>query len=173
MKTVMRHVDRLNASRWQVSMAVTGGGTLAISDFLCQPGGSATILEAIVPYDQCALESFLGRTVRSACSGDTARAMAESALTRAKRLVRHSEHVAGIGCTASLVSSIAKRGQHRVHVACCTSQNSVVRSLILNKGRRSRAEEERVAADLVHQSLGALVGIEPEIKLLPGESIQY
>jgi nicotinic acid mononucleotide adenylyltransferase len=55
----------------------------------------------------------------------------------------------GIGATASLATTRPKRGPHRVHVAWQSADNTVSYSCELAKGRRTRAEEEAVAARLV------------------------
>ena len=165
-------VSSLNESPWQIALALTGGGSLAISDFLRQPGGSATILEATVPYARRALTDFLGQDREAACSVGTARAMAERAYERATRIARGKENVAGVGCTASLVTAVPKHGPHRIHVALRTDNELNVRTLVLNKGERTRDQEERIAADLILQSLAALTDREIVVALLPGESIE-
>ena len=57
-------------------LAITGGGTGAIAELLRVPGGSALLLEAVVPYDARALADFLGRAPDQASSPETAVAMA-------------------------------------------------------------------------------------------------
>ena len=58
-------------------------------------------------------------------------------------------HLIGIGCTASLVTDRSKKGEYRVHVAAQTLRRTVVFSIQLVKGARSRQEEERLVADLI------------------------
>ncbi|MDR2761547.1 MAG: hypothetical protein LBB88_02980 [Planctomycetaceae bacterium] len=55
----------------------------------------------------------------------------------------------GVGCTASLVTNREKAGEHRVHVAVQTLRGTLAFSLKLNKGERTRLEEDRLAADLI------------------------
>ena len=64
-------------------IAVTGGGSGAISSLLEVPGASASVLEAIVPYAATALADWLGGTPDHYCSERTARAMAMAAFERA------------------------------------------------------------------------------------------
>ena len=59
------------------------------------------------------------------------------------------KHVMGIGCTASLVTNRQKEGEHRIHVAVQTLQQTVQFSLLLQKDSRTRLEEERLVADLI------------------------
>ena len=59
------------------------------------------------------------------------------------------QHVIGVGCTASLVTDRQKLGEHRVHVAIQTLQQTIQFSLRLQKDSRNRWEEERLVADLI------------------------
>lgn len=131
-------------------MAVTGGGSGAISELLRVPGASRTLFEAVVPYSASALRDWLGAKPEQACSARTARAMAMTAFTAARRLAEgNAERVAGIGCTASLASDRPKRGPHRVHVAWQSTATTATASLELTKGLRSRPAEEEIAAWMV------------------------
>ena len=64
-------------------LAITGGGSGAIADLLEVPGGSRTVLEAVVPYSAAALVEFLRGKPEQFCSARTARAMAMAAFQRA------------------------------------------------------------------------------------------
>jgi len=59
------------------------------------------------------------------------------------------QHVIGIGCTASLATDRQKMGEHRVHIAVQTLQQTIQFSLQLQKDTRTRWEEERLVADLI------------------------
>ncbi|MGL6193737.1 MAG: hypothetical protein ACRC2T_02805, partial [Thermoguttaceae bacterium] len=80
----------------------------------------------------------------------------------------------GIGCTASLASDRPKRGEHRFHIAVQTYNRTSTLSLTLNKGARTRQEEERLVADFILKALADASGldIEFEIPLLDGEVVQ-
>ena len=54
-------IDAIHRSGRRAVIAVTGGGSLAISDLLTVPGASAFVLEATVPYLPSALTAWLGR----------------------------------------------------------------------------------------------------------------
>lgn len=77
---------QLHASPTRLVIAVTGGGSRAISELLEVPGASATVLEAVVPYASGALARFLGGRPEQFCSDQTARAMAMAAWQRARTL---------------------------------------------------------------------------------------
>lgn len=159
-------------------LCVTGGGSLAISDLLTVPGASHSILEARVPYAWPALVDWLGAPPAHACSQHTARSMAMVSFWRAVRLgqevgfqddsaaagsapteghMASTEHggeppwerVWGVGCTASLATDRPKKGAHRFHIAWQTDSCTEAFSVVLNKGARSRSQEERLVADAV------------------------
>ncbi len=100
-------------------LAITGGGSRAIAELLEVPGGSRTLLEAVVPYSSKALEDWLGSAPEQFCSSRTARAMAMAAYSRGRELLARESAAAqesrptlvGVGCTASLVSDRPKRGR--------------------------------------------------------------
>ena len=132
-------------------VAVTGGGSLAISDLLTEPGASRSVLEAIVPYGEAALCDFLSHKPEQFCSETTARRMAMAAFVRA---MRHSPRTSrseliGVGCCCSLASDRPKRGEHRAHWAVQSDSQTLAASVVFEKGARTRLEEERLVADLL------------------------
>src|SRR5437870_9427160 len=110
-------VERVHAFGRRVVLAVTGGGSGVIAELLRVPGGSRTLVEAIVPYGPDALIDFLGREPEQACSTETAIALARRALARASRRSGPGARLVGVGVTASLVTDRPKRGEHRCHIA--------------------------------------------------------
>ena len=44
----------------QAVLALTGGGSRAIAELLEVPGGSRTLLEALVPYSEASIANLLG-----------------------------------------------------------------------------------------------------------------
>lgn len=176
--SLQRLVKRIHAHPLQLVLAVTGGGSAALSELLTVPGASRTVLEAAVPYSQAALAAWLGAAPEHACSNRTARAMAMAAFERAQRWAQASSEplpaLAGVACTASLASDRPKRGAHRIHVACQTLEATTTFDLALEKGARDRAAEERLAAALVLSAIGATCGFEDAalpLPLQPTESV--
>jgi hypothetical protein len=160
-------VERIHATPLRAVIAVTGGGVSGIAELLAVPGGSKTLLEAIVPYSEPSLVDWLGRKPDQFCSEETALAMAACAYRRALRLVgcQHEsavspdpltscqepsppegreELIIGLGCTASLATSRPKRGPHRVFIATHSTSVTTCDTLVLDKGVRTRAKEETV-----------------------------
>lgn len=166
-------VRQIHESPLQIVLVATGGGTLAVSDLLTIPGGSGTLIEAIVPYSADSLAAFLNFAPVQHCSAATARQMASRAFEHAVQ--RHPDGpTAGIACTASLVADRAKRGDHRLHVAIQSIGLTAVASLKLLKGERDRAAEERIAADVILNQLAEACGVAGRlaIDLLPDEKIE-
>ena len=112
-------------------LAVTGGGTRLLSTLLAVPGGSATVLEAHVPYAADALRDFLGATPSQACSAETTRALAMRCFLRARELGGDF----GFAITASLATDRPKRGAHRAHWAF--QDAAIARSWTCSGGREA------------------------------------
>jgi len=166
-------ISALHCAGSRCVLAVTGGGTRAAAWLLSVPGGSRSLLEVVVPYDERSLEEFLGHRPPSFCSAETARLMARRARERARWLAP-GQAVAGIACTASLRSDRPKHGDHRFHIAIQTIQHISTYSLTLAKEARSREEEEHVL-DLVFLNAAAEslnLAQRVDVPLLPGEAIQ-
>jgi hypothetical protein len=150
-------ISAVQASGRKAALAITGGGSGAIGELLRVPGGSRLLIEAQVPYDAAALETFLGFAPAQASSADTAIAMARTARARAAALAppntEASNDLVGLGATAALVSDRPRRGEHRFHLAFANSTGTAPGIAhctgVLAKGRRDRAAEE----DLVSRAI--------------------
>jgi nicotinic acid mononucleotide adenylyltransferase len=164
-------IQRLHEATWRYVLAMTGGGTRALAWLLSVPGGSRTILEAIVPYDAAALTDFLRQEPEQFCSTATSEAMACRAYERAGWLAP-AQPVAGVACTASLATDRPKQGDHRIHVTVCTSERIATWSLTLSKGARDRDGEEEVVARVLLNALAEAFGLPDRVDmgLLPGEA---
>lgn len=166
-------IRAFHASGKQTVLAITGGGSGAISRLLAVPGGSRSVLEAVVPYASASLTDWLGREPDAWCSADTALMMAAVAWQRAARLANDTPSVIGVGCTAALVSDQPKRGTHRCWVATQTAYETRLVHLTLSKGARTRAQEEDLVADITLGALFDAAGLPPQaLTLLPGEAIE-
>lgn len=154
-------IERIHASGKQLVLALTGGGSGAISALLEVSGASASVLEATVPYAETALERWLGGPPDQACSERTARAMAMAAFERARTLTDADPRLLrGIGATASLATNRPKRGPHRIHVAWQSADTTAALSLELPKGERTRGEEEPIATALILEAVAEACGID-------------
>lgn len=175
MQNLFGLISSIHQSGHACVLAITGGGSSAIGELLRVPGGSASVLEAVVPYAQRALHQWLHGKPDQACAPRTARAMAMAAWMRARELAEEHfaiERLIGIGCTANLASDRPKRGPHRVHIAAQSLAATHTVSLELSKGARSRSEEESLVATMMLDVLAQASGSSEQAKLelLPGEA---
>ncbi|MFZ5830095.1 MAG: hypothetical protein ACOY3P_08405 [Planctomycetota bacterium] len=151
-------VQKLHSLPARLAIAVTGGGSRAISDLLEVSGASRTLLEAVVPYADKALFQYLGGRPDQSCSAATSRAMAVVAFGRGRQLAPPDIPSAGVACTAALATDRPKRGEHRAFVSVQTLERTLTWSLELTKDKRSRAEEERVVGRLVLNAMSEACG---------------
>lgn len=174
-ESVEKLVAEIHESPKKVVLALSGGGSLAIGRLLEVPGATRTVLEAIAPYSTRAMIDWLGGRPDQSCSARTARAMAVAAFHRARRLDPGESLLAGVGCTASLVSDRPKRGPHRAHVALQTASLTATWSVELEKGHRSRAEEEELVSRMVLNTVATACDVERqmELDLVEGERIDH
>jgi hypothetical protein len=157
-------ISALHGSGCKAALAITGGGSGAIGELLRVPGGSRLLIEAQVPYDALALQTFLGFAPAQACSSDTTIAMARAARARAVRLVPGTgvgvgTDLVGLGATAALVSDRPRRGEHRFHIAFANPAGIAHCTCVLAKGRRDRAAEEDLVARAIVLWLARACGV--------------
>jgi hypothetical protein len=166
-------IEQIHDSPRRIALVATGGGSRAIADLLEVPGGTRTLLEAIVPYSAPAMTAWLGSQPDESCSAATARAMAMVAFLRARQYDEPGATPAVVACTASLATDRPKRGPHRVHAALQTAALTAAWSLPLHKDRRTRAEEERLVGRLLLNVVAEACGVSQRLKLdlLEGEQV--
>jgi hypothetical protein len=164
-------IRQIHAAPTQVILVVAGGGARALSEMLEVPGASRTLLEAVVPYSEPAMAAFLGGRPDRFCAEPTARVLAMAAFMRARRFVGPAAPVAGVACTASLITDRPKRGAHRAHIAAQTADATMSWSVEMCKGCRDRQDEEQVVSVLVLTAIARACGLkdELEVELLAGE----
>lgn len=156
-------VDKLHKAAPQCVIAVSGGGTEGLAELLRHGDGSRTLLEAVVPYNQLALDRFIGSHPDKYCSDVTARQMAMAAYLRARELAPDDE-VFGVGMTCSL----RKKGQeregreHLVYVAVQTPKMTRVEGYSL-LDNHTREGEEIYAGVLLLNAVAEGCGIEHRI----------
>ena len=170
---VRQLITQIHAAPTRLVLAASGGGSGAISAILTVPGASRTVLEAVVPYCEPAMLALLGGRPDQFCSQRTARAMAMAAFRRALAYETTDAPVAGVSCTSALVTDRPKSGPHRTHIGLQTREQTAFWSLELNKGARSRAEEEAVVDRLLLNAVADACQLEGrlDLDLLPGEIV--
>lgn len=161
-------IFQIHKSPCKVVLAITGGGAEIIGELLRHGSGSATVLDAVVPYSTDAMDYFLGRKPEKYCSEKTARLMAMVAYQRALTLSKgdvESRKLIGIGATCKLKAVNEREGRkHEVHVAIQASCKTGVCTLELTADR-TREEEEKIAALLIFNILARHCCV-PEVDLL-------
>ena len=126
----------------------------SISDLLLVPGASRTVIEALVPYSFPAISHLIGYPPDQAVSEEVAKQMALACLRRAEELVEVNTPVAGVACTAALVTDRQRRGDNRAHIAVATSEGLALTNIALEKGVNDRATEDRIVSDAVLRMIG-------------------
>ncbi|BBO30972.1 hypothetical protein [Lacipirellula parvula] len=152
---------QIHASGRQMVLAVTGGGTGAVSALLQTPGASRTMLEAVVPYAHAALVDWIGAMPEQACSAATARAMAMASFMRARELAPTADQrlLLGVGATASLATDRPKLGGRRIHVAWQSAEQTWVESYCLADIAPNRADDERASTSFLLWIIAGACGV--------------
>ena len=159
-------VTSIHSTPQQAVLAVAGAGNYALAWLLGVGGASRTVLETRIPYGYLAMTDFLGGYApEQTVSGDTARRMARSAWQRGRSLRETDAPIVGLGCTATIATDRAKRGDHRVFIATWDDTGVTTDAVTLEKGRRERAGEEDVVSRLVIAALARACGGDAELDL--------
>lgn len=151
-------VKDINTSGWQGVLAITGGGAGAIHDLLKRGGGSAMLLEAIVPYSNASFIDFVKGKPDKFVSEHAARQLAMAAYLRARKLEgTGNTPVFGIGATAALAKNGPERKEreHKVSIAYQTQNKTCVATFKLP--HLGRTHEECFVADLIIRMIGDCV----------------
>jgi len=156
-------IFQIHKSPCKAVLAITGGGAEIIGELLRHGSGSATVLDAVVPYSTDAMDRFLGRKPEKYCSEKTARLMAMVAYQRALDLSKGNgfagQDPIGIGATCKLKAANEREGRkHEVHVAIQAACETGVCTLELT-AERTREEEEKIASLLIFNMLALHCGV--------------
>lgn len=157
-------ISAIHDSPTRVALAITGGGSGALTSLLAVPGASRTVLEGQVPYAASALTDYLGNQPDRFCDDATALAMGVAAFQRATILAGDEtsrDTLLGLGATASLTTERPKRGDHRALITVQTASSTTLARLDLAKDARTRAEEENLVTQLVIDMVARAAGVPP------------
>lgn len=155
-------VRRIHDTPHKGILAITGGGSEVVSDLLRYGGGSTTVLDAVVPYANSALDKYLGGPPDKYCSADTARNMAMASYQRARLLSPETplEHLFGLGVTCSLGKYGPERPD-RKHLAFVSYQtHDTTYTFEAEIEHHDRHEEEALVAQVSLQVIGMACGFE-------------
>lgn len=141
----------------QIVLAITGGGTQVIGNYLSQGGKSDKFLEAVVPYCMEALDDFIGMKPDNYCSATTARQMAMAAYERVGKLRPNSDkdERVGLGITCSLMKDKDEREGRKnvVYVARQTRNLTQEMSFEFVSGERTRKGQENTTAYVLSKAI--------------------
>jgi hypothetical protein len=139
MFTLKQVITAIHASGWKGCLAITGGGTQVIGELLHLGGGSATILDASVPYASPAFQDYIQSAPDKYVSEESARQLAMAAYQRARRFAppeHDKDRLFGLGATCSLAKDNEREGRkHLVCVGWQTRTGTSVRTLELTPKR--------------------------------------
>lgn len=166
-------IESLFASGFQAAVAATGAGSLAVQWLLSVGGASAFMLDARVPYASKSLEDYVGFWPLKFVSANTAQSLAAAAYTRALAYRPAAAPVLGLGSTAAIATNYAKKGEHHVALAVQQAGSQQTWQLTLQKGLRSRVEEETLVSTLILSALLEACGLPAlALPLAEGEVVQ-
>ena len=150
-----RVIDAIHISRRQAVIEFAGAGAQALAWLHGRAGSSRTVLEASDRYAPSSLAEAVGGSPPQHVHPDVARSLANTALARAYALVGAQEGLTGLGWTAAIATGRQRRGDHRCHLALCDASGLSSFDLHLEKGARTREQEERLVALLAVRALAS------------------
>ena len=155
-------VNKIHASPYKLTIVSSGGGTNAISALLEVAGASNTILESHIPYSKESMDTFLNKKPDHYCSLDTCLNMAANAYKKSKEVDSESKtkHLLGIAITANLATTYEKKGDHKFFIVIQTYNYTKYLECFLDKGKRTREEEEELITSCVISLLANSCGFE-------------
>lgn len=167
-------IQAIHDTPTKVALVVAGAGSQAVTWLLGVAGASRTVLDVSIPYSAQAMIEYLGWVPEQAASDETAVALAAAAYARARRLSEEGGPLVGLSCTATIATDRPKKGEHRCHIGVWDGHTVKRERLILEKGRRTREEEEHVVSLLVIRALADACDLPPDVHtpLFDSESIQ-
>lgn len=147
-------IEGIQASGYKSVWAITGGGIAAIHAMLAHPGASRFVVDVRIPYSAEALHDFLGEQPASACSEETARRMAKTALEYA---MRNTQYAIAIACTAALQTNRERKGADRAYICIQSAEKMVFERIDLEPG--TRGEQDAWVSGQILSMLAEFVGV--------------
>jgi Cytidylyltransferase-like len=168
----------IHATPHMMTMDFAGAGSQALAWLHSVGGSSRTVLEATDRYIPTSLAEAVGYMPEKFTSVETGNALAKHAFERAKKLAglnatRPGTPVFGVGCTATIATDRAKKGDHRCVVSICDSLGTLSYELVITKGARDRQGEENLVSLLILNAIAEASGIFDidDLPLAQGEEV--
>lgn len=164
----------IHATPHMMTMNFAGAGAQALAWLHSVGGSSRTLLEATDRYVPSSLIEAVGYTPEKFTSVEVGEALATHAFKRARHLAKPEVPVFGLGCTATIATDRAKKGDHRCVVSIADPLGVTSYELVLVKGARERQGEEDVVSWLILYAIAEACGIYdlPILPLVDGEAIK-
>ena len=145
----------------RVYVAATGAGAGIQTALWAVPGASKFLVGATFPYGQEATTDFLGFEPEKYASVETAMDLAMESYRHAWKPGLKDELTVGVGLTASVASTEAHRGDHRVHAAYFSDRGAFTYTYTLPKGQgyEQRIQDGRLADIIGLRTLFAAFGM--------------
>lgn len=156
------YVKSILESNYKFVFAITGGGTIAISEFLKYGGASKNLVSAVVPYSQEAFDRYVGHKPEKYCSPEASRLLAVKAWQNCIEATKTGPMAIGVGVTCSLTKNGSER-PGRKHVAYITfhsEQTTKTVNLDLSNGKQTREEQEIYVANVILDELNYWYGVD-------------
>jgi hypothetical protein len=148
-------VGKINGGRFKFFLAITGGGTSFIGDYITMGGASKVLIGAHVPYHQKAFDKFIrGQKVDRYASSEGARKLAVASFRECLDAGVPPDEALGVGASCSIASTSPEREgrKHRFYVATHKQGQTTLVEMVLNQGR-TRLYEEVMINNLILERL--------------------
>lgn len=146
-------ITRIHNSKTKLVMSVSGVGSQSINWLLNVPGASKTLIEATIPYSNESLNRYIGEVPSQYVSKTTALSMAKAAYMQGIQYGNHEMDIIGVSCTGAISTNRKRRGDNQAFIGLWGARLKYVAHLILEKGDRSRVEEEELVSSLIVQCI--------------------
>lgn len=153
------------------SMVVAGGGNGSLKEVFNQPGASASLRSALIPYSLDSFPTYTNNKQINGCvNKDTSNILGQTAyrktiesLLREEALIKEKHNISdilnsnifSIACTATLRSLTPKRGDHRFIVSSVSNIDTFIYEFTIDKTEDlSRVQEDDLTSDAIFLAIG-------------------
>jgi hypothetical protein len=150
---VWQAVEEILERRRPLAVAVTGGGSRALTWLFNHPGASRSLVDGAIPYHEAAIADYIGLPGPHRVGDETARRLSSRARDRAGRW--GGDGACGLGATAALATDRERRGEDRAWAAVYDDEEIRFLRLDFERTGDRLAQEEVLSLDL----LGLLLGV--------------
>ncbi len=155
-------------------IAATGAGAGIVNMIWQTPGCSSLLMGFNFPYNQSQLADFIGYSPKSACSEDTAIAMAQAAYFKAQEsahdrgdLAKKGVQCIGIGLTAAAETNRQLKGGTRFFVAMRADSAILAIKFTLQQGLLGRSGDGQVCDIAILNMMLLAMAVHNPVKLIP------